>query len=1461
MRRCPSCGNLNREEARFCDSCGARLDDVATAPEPATAPVADVEAPLPADAPREVVDRYRIERFLGRGGRKNVFLARDTQASDREVAVAIFDTEGVEETVLARARREAQAMAKLGEHPHIVSVLDSGEDGGVPFIVSEYMPAGDVGSLLESSPGRRLQPEQALGIAIDVCRALEHAHARGIVHRDLKPANVWLDAGGTARLGDFGLATTDRRSRAAVEGMLVGTVAYLPPEQALGRSSDARADLYSLGAMLYEMLTGEPPFPGDDAVAIISQHLNAAPVAPSRHRGELPSSLDEPILRLLAKSPDERPDGAAAARRELEAAAKAPPEEFPAPAEPENPLESLAGGVFVGRERELEEMRATLEDALAGRGHLLLLTGEPGIGKTRTAEELATYAQVRGAQVHWGRCHEADGAPAYWPWSEAIRSYVRDADPVGLAWQLGREAGDVAQIVPELRDVLGEVEDLPDLEPEQARFRLFDSVGTFLRGASESRPLVIILDDLHWADEPSLLMLRFIARQIADSGLVLVGTYRDVELGRHHPLAETLSDLATIEHSRRIALRGLDTEGIARYIEMTAGAEPPPGLANTVRDQTAGNPFFVAEVVRLMASEGRLGPAAGGVGWELAIPQGVREVVGRRLDQLSEHANEVLRFAAVCGREFYLDVLDRVCGRPREEIVAVIDQAVGARLVTESRREPGRYSFAHALVRDTLYAEVPTSQRLQINREIAEALEQIYAGDLDSHLSELAHHFLEAASRGDVARAVDYAQRAARQATDRLAHEEAASLYRKALDALELERSPDRETRLDLLLELGDAQIRAGRLADARATLDRAAPEARALGDAGRLARVALSTTLTAEAGVIDEPQIALLEDALEAIGEEDSAVRSELLSGLAQALYWIDAAGRSTELGLEALEMARRVGDPKALAAALTRRQFMSGIGREATEQRLIESEEMHELAKRLGDLELEVRAHVYRLRDHLELGDIPAVDRNLAAYERLARELRQPQFLWHIPLLRGTRALIDGRFDDAEQLMAEARAGGERAQEPLSAMFFMVQDLLLRRLRGTDADRQHIRDVLPVLGELVERYPTIPAWRCSLASIHAELGNEGEARTVFEQLAREGFESLPFDAQWVISLTALGETAAFLGDAPRAERLYELIEPYNGLTIVAGRAAACYGPVERALALLARALGRFAEAEQHFASSLALSERMGDRPFIARTSREFAELLLARDAPGDRDRALELLARALETAQELGMQSLLTEVLTLRLEAQGLTSLDVTTSIDFMIEAVSTERPDIASHAAPDGTVTILFSDIEDSTRITERLGDERWLKVLRAHNSLFRRIVRGHGGFEVKNQGDGFMLVFGDATRALECAVAVQRELAEAELGEGERVRVRMGMHTGEAIREEGDFFGRSVILAARIAAQARGGEVLVSEALKEQAESSGSKDSSPVDFDEGREVELKGLAGTHRVYRADWEAVPA
>jgi class 3 adenylate cyclase len=1440
--KCPSCGQENREDARFCDSCGSALGP--QAPEGAAdAPTAS--RPPPSDLPESFgAGRYQVEGFLGEGGRKRVYLAKDSQAGI-QVAVALFSTEGVGETLLARARREAQAMAKLGEHPHVVTVFDTGEEDGRPFIVSQYMPGGDVEGLLDDEPGRRLPIDKGLAIAADVCRALEHAHARGIVHRDIKPANVWLGEDGTARLGDFGLATAG--GRAGTKGALVGTVAYLPPEQALGRGTDARSDLYSLGALLYEMLTGQPPFAGDDAVSIISQHLNAAPVAPSRHNADVHPALDELVLRLLAKSPAERAQSAAELRAELQAVASAPREAAEEVTEAENPLEGLAGGIFVGREREVDELRAAADEALGGRGRLVLLVGEPGIGKTRTADELATYARVNGAKVYWGRCAEDQGAPAYWPWVQVIRSYAREADPVALAWELGQGAADIAQVVPEVGKRLGIEPSEPTGEGEEARFRVFDSISSFLTGAASSRPIVLVLDDLHWADEPSLLLLKFLARELGGSGLLIVGTYRDVELGRHHPLAEVLGELTAAEGARQVTLRGLDEPAVARYIEMSAGVEAPAGLAAAVHEQTEGNPFFVSEVVRLLVSEGRLGADGNGAGGAtaLTIPHGVREVVGRRLDRLSESANRALTIGAAVGRTFGFEVVERVSGLEPEKLREALAEAIAAQVLAQTPK--GRYRFSHALVRETLYAEVKGAKRVDLHRSIAEVLEGFYADDPEPHLDELARHFLEAAPAGEAEKAVDYATRAGRQAIRQLAYEEAAEDFAQALEIAEMQPESDERGLCELLLELGEAQTKAGRFGAARQTFVRAADLSRTPAP-DLLVRAVLGVSALSEEGGTDEEIVSLIEEALAALDEGDSAARAELLSQLSHEYYWVDLAGKAAPLGEEAVEMARRVGEPKALALALSRRLFVT-LGSRSGPERVTIADEIRQLGERSGDRELTLRSHIYLLREHLELGDIPAVDRELEAYARLAGELRIPQHLWHVPLLRGMRAMIDGRLEEAEQLAEEARRGGERAEEALHRQFYAIQLALLRRQQG------RIEELLPLVEMIAERYPAVRAWRVALAQIYTEVGRDQEARAQFERLASKDFDDLARDAAWLPAMALLSETCAALSDAERAAQLYERLAPYAGLTVVTGRAAACYGPVDRYLGLVATTMGRFGEAERHFDASLELSGKMGDRPFTAAAKNDLAGALLARGRRGDRERALGLLDECIDAAQEMGMRRLVDRALARKLEAQGLAGVDITTSIDEVIAAVESEGADLRAHAAADGTVTILFSDIENSTLMTERLGDERWLDVLRAHNTVFRKHIREYDGFEVKNQGDGFMLAFADPRKALECAIQIQRDFEGRE--DDDRIRIRMGLHTGEVILEEGDFFGKNVILAARIAATAQGGEVLVSELLKERAEGDDSSGNGGLSFDEGRELELKGLAGTHRVYRADWQ----
>jgi predicted ATPase len=457
-------------------------------------------------------------------------------------------------------------------------------------------------------------------------------------------------------------------------------------------------------------------------------------------------------------------------------AAKSPPDSPVPPA--------LSTTPFVGRERELGDLRAGLDAALAGHGHLLLLVGEPGIGKTRMAEELAAVARARGALVLWGRCLEWDGAPPYWPWRQLLRAPIQAADASMVRSDLGSAASDLAQIVPEIHEALPDLPPAANIEPEQARFRLFDGVTRFLQAVARRQPLVLILDDLHWADAPSLALLEFVAPMVADMPVLIVATYRHVEVGRQHPLARTLAVLTRQPASRRILLRGLAPDQFASLVRLLGADEPSPALVATIAAETDGNPFFVREVTQLLMVEAGLAQRAPTAG-RLRVPESVREVLGRRLDRLSAACNRLLAVAAVIGREFSVPLLEHVSGSVAGDLLGWLDEAVAACLLDE-QVPARRYRFSHALVQETLYQELSTAQRLALHARVGVAIEHLYAADLEPHLPDLAYHFGEAAPGGYAEQALRYASQAAEQAMAQLAWEAAITQYEHAVQVVEL---------------------------------------------------------------------------------------------------------------------------------------------------------------------------------------------------------------------------------------------------------------------------------------------------------------------------------------------------------------------------------------------------------------------------------------------------------------------------------------------------------------------------------------------------------------------------------------------------------------------------------------------------------------------------------------------------
>jgi DNA-binding SARP family transcriptional activator len=876
---------------------------------------------------------------------------------------------------------------------------------------------------------------------------------------------------------------------------------------------------------------------------------------------------------------------------------------------------------FVGREAELEVLVRGLDEALAGRGGLCLVVGEPGIGKSRLGEELIRAARPRGFQVLVGRCWEAGGAPAYWPWVQALRGYVRECETEELRRQLGVGAAAVAQIVPELRQRFGDLPEPPSLDAEGARFRLFDATAEFLRNASRSRPLLLALDDLHAADTPSLLLLQFVARELGDSRLLVLGALRNVDPLPSAPLKEALAQLAREPVTRRLSLTGWSERAVAEYIELTAAGLGSPELIAALHEETDGNPLFVTETVRLIAVEGFEG--------EISIPQSVRDVIARRLAHLSAECNRVLELASVLGREFPRSVLTTMSGATDDALLETLDEAMTARLVSDVPGAPGRLRFAHVLIRDTLYESLTTARRVRLHRLAVEALERLHRDAPGPHLAELAHHAV-AASEFD--KAVHYARQAGEWTFALLAYEEAARLYDLALDAFDLADVRDERARVELLLAVGDAFARAGdRPASKRAFLA-AAQIAERLGLSRELARAAAGyggRIVWARAGG-DEELVPLLETGLAALADDDDELRVRLLARLAGALRDDPSRRRRDELSREAVELARRTGDLATLAYALDGR--IAAIIAPDTQAEVFElATEMGTVGERIADHERIVHSQVHRLFGYVLRGDMDEVEGVLAAMEPVAAELKQPAQRWLVYSAQADVALALGKATEAEALVPKAYAFGELAQPEMAIPVYHVQRIRLCDFTGG------LEETEAGIREVVDAYPARVVFRCVLAQLLARLGRTAEAQSILDDLAPADFDALPFDQEWFFGLSLLADTSVVLGAADRAAVLYRLLLPWSAVN-ASDHPEGFRGAIARDLARLAVLTERWDDAEAHFEDALALNAKSRALPWLAHTQAGYAGFLRARD--GREERAGELRAAAIAAYDALGLR-----------------------------------------------------------------------------------------------------------------------------------------------------------------------------------------------------------------------------
>lgn len=991
---------------------------------------------------------------------------------------------------------------------------------------------------------------------------------------DIRLEALEVIGGAGLSMGGGQLASVERAGRALIEADPFRESGYVLLMQAVARRGNATE-----AVRVFERLR-----------TLMRDELGTAPSAAAITAYE----------RLLSSEPVPSPVGRAAGGvSERSPSAIALPEQ----------LRARGQAPLVGREAELREL-SRLWAAASGREpaqagglsqerRVAALVGDPGVGKTRLAARLAEEAHRGGAVVLAGRAVEEGLAP-YQPFLEALQHYflTADLDQVGMAI---REYGpELGRLVPDLRRRVPSLPTAETSDPDTERYRLFQAVVGLLSAISEREPILLVLDDLHWADRPTLLLLRHLARAPAPSRLLILISYRTEATAEG--LRDLLADLGREQLVTELRIAGLNRRHTAQLVALQAGEPPSRSLIEALHEETEGNPLFVEEIVRSLIHGGRRVSTATAADLQaLQLPEGVKRLIARRIDLLDPGAVQWLRVAAVIGREFELEVLEEVAELSEEDSLRALEAALQAGIVTESTAEPGGYSLAHALIRAALYEGMSASRRARLHARVAAVLEARSAPP-----RMLAHHFTQAASLAQADKAIDYALQAAAEATGLLAHEEAVSHYVRALEVLRRCQPDAPERRLELLLLLGEAGVRAGERERFREVFFQAAALAEELDDPASLARAAVGAArrYIQPPGVVDNQLIALLEQALERSPAEPSLQRVQLLSRLTGAISYSPHRAQMNALSEQALGLAEQLEDPLARAYALSARRSALWDPDHLSE-RIDASSELLRAALDAGNPELRLQGDAWLVVDLLEAGDRDGFEAHVEAFECAADQVGQPFYWWQAALWRSMRAFLAGRLDQAEELAAEALAIGMPA-EPVTAAEYHSWQLLSIRRQQDRAD-----ELAEPIGRLVRQDPGSLGWRLSLAVLMLEAGRSAEAQAGLDLVTQRDLAEIPRDGRWMTIMSWLAELAAGLGDEPRAQRLYDLLLPSAGANVVVSLGVMCRGPVSRYLGKLAAALGLHEAAGEHFQRAVVAADQLGSPLWKNIAQLDYAELL----------------------------------------------------------------------------------------------------------------------------------------------------------------------------------------------------------------------------------------------------------